>query len=186
MNAWLLGAIVAVAPLDEVHIQTTDGTQVAGVISAIKPHALVVHEGQGTHRLVELTQMDSIEIDGAPMSLEVLQSQIDLYVHERYGTGDAPQPAPGAVVLASAILPGAGHALLGDRETFAAYAIADIVSLGLAGFLIWERQSFSQGLPLLTLDLTFRVYSAAEARKIARLRREIHAKPNHLSDEPEI
>jgi len=186
MNAWLLGALVALAPLDDVRILTPDGEEVAGVISAIKPDALVVHEGEGNHRRVTVTQMRSVEIDGAPVSLVLLQEQIDRYVDERYGPQDQPQPAPGAVVLASILLPGAGHALLGDRQTFAAYAIADAVALGLAGLLIWDGQSFSEGLPLLTLDLTFRVYSAAEARKIARLRREIHAKPVHMLDEPEI
>ncbi len=184
MNTWFVGVLVAIAPLDEVRISTPDGGEVKGVVSAIKPGALVVHEGEGKHTRVELNQMSEVELEGEAIAIHSLGLEIDQYIEERYGAVDQPQPSPGAVVLASVVLPGAGHRLLGDNQTFAAYAVADLIALGLAAAIIWDRQRFAEGLPLLALDATFRVYSAAEARKEARIRREILSRRGHSRSDP--
>ncbi|MEE2751986.1 MAG: hypothetical protein VX519_11195, partial [Myxococcota bacterium] len=61
MTTWFIGAVLALAPLEEIRIETPDGSEISGVISAIKPDAVVVHEGAGKHTRVEFAQMTAVE-----------------------------------------------------------------------------------------------------------------------------
>lgn len=179
MTGGLIGVLLALAPLDSVRVETVDGLQVSGVVSAIEPGLIVVHDGAGLHTRVDLASMQAVELSGTPITLEALDHEIQQYLTRRYGPQDQPSPSPDAVAAASLLWPGAGHRMLGEQKSFASYAVADAVVLGLAVGLAAGRQSASEALPLFALSAAFRIYSAAEARKIARIRQKMQPRTPH-------
>jgi hypothetical protein len=171
MNLWLLGGL-ALAPMDHARLDLADGARVEGPVSAISPGTVVIHVGEGIHVPVPLEQITAAQVDGQSIDPAVFREEAETYLKRRYGPPGQPTPAPWAVTLASWIIPGGGQALLGDWAGFAAYAISDGVVLSLGGLLL-SRGNSNGVLPCLALDLTFRFYSAGEARAeaISRERR---------------
>ena len=168
MTLWILGGL-ALAPMDHARLDLADGVQVEGPVSAISAGAVVIHVGEGVHVEVRLQNIEAVELSGEPMDPAVFREEAEAYFVRRYGPPGQATPAPWAAALASVIIPGGGQALLGDWSGFAAYAIADVAILALAGLLL-SRGSSNGAVPCIALDLTFRFYSAGEARAEAILR----------------
>jgi hypothetical protein len=162
MTLWLLGGL-ALAPMDHARLDLADGQRVEGPVSAISPGTVVIHVGEGVHVPVLLESIAAVQVAGVSMDPAMFQQEAEAYLERRYGPPGQPAPAPWVAALASVVVPGGGQALLGDWRGFAAYAVADVVTLALGGLLL-SRGNFTGSVPCLALDLTFRFYSAGEAR----------------------
>ena len=168
MILWLLGGL-ALAPMDHARLDLVDGVRVEGPVSSISAGTVVIHVGEGVHVPVPLESIAAVQVAGESMDLALFREQAEAYLERRYGPPGQPTPAPWAAALASVVIPGGGQALLGDWSGFAAYAIADVAVLSLGGLFL-SRNMLNGAVPCLALDLTFRFYSAGEARAEAIIR----------------
>jgi hypothetical protein len=86
-------------------------------------------------------------------------------------------PAPHWTGLASAVYPGAGHALLGDWRSAGRYGLLEAVFLGTTVFLVLTAQAGAV-LPVAALDMTLRAVTVAETVREARRRDPLQVLPN--------
>ena len=66
---------------------------------------------------------------------------------------------------------GLGHATLGDGSGFARYAVLDAVLLGAAAFAVLEGPGWGLAVPVIGLDIGFRMYASGDALRITQRRR---------------
>jgi len=158
--------------MDHARLDLSDGARVEGPVSSISVGAVVIHVGEGIHVSVQLDSIAAVQVDGEAMEPGVFRGEAEAYLARRYGPPGQPTPAPWMAALASAVVPGGGQALLGDWPGFVRYVVADAAVLSLGGLFL-SRDMIGSAVPCLALDLTFRFYSAGEARAeaIARQRR---------------
>jgi len=168
MTLWLLG-VLALAPMDHVRIELADGLPVEGPVSAISAGTVVVHVGEGVQVPVLLENIAAVQVAGDTVDPALFREAAEAYLERRYGPPDQAAPAPWVAAFASVLIPGGGQAMLGDWSGFAAYAIADMAVLSLGGLFL-SRSMLNGAVPCFALGLTFRFYSAGEARAEAIIR----------------
>lgn len=162
------GAAMALAPNDRVEVVLDDGRVVSGWYQSVDAGVLTLTHG-GEVWAVPLSLVDSARVNAQPVPLTALQSHAT-----PPNTGaplrPLPAPPPGAVVGLSLVWPGLGHAALGEWGAAGSYALVNGVFWGTGAWAISERQ-LGVLIPLAGLDLLFRGWSSAEARRLALRRR---------------
>ena len=158
----------ALAPNDRVEVVLEDGRVIGGWYQPVEAGVLLLTHG-GEVWAVPLSLVESALVNDEPVPASALAA-VAPSVSSALTARPLPAPAPGAVVGLSLVWPGLGHAALGEWGGAASYAVVNGVFWGTGAWAISERQ-LGVLFPLAGLDLLFRGWSAAEARRMALRRR---------------
>jgi hypothetical protein len=177
----IVSMLFILAPNDIVELELANGDTVTGRLSSVQPGSMYVSSPVGAIE-VNLELISHARINDSSMELDVLRSEVaELWENtsERLNpVGDLPNAYWAAT--SSALLPGSGQRMLGQERAANSYLFADLALLSLGGWLILDRQDYGNALPLLGLDLIFRIYSAAEAYKDTRWRTSLMSGERHI------
>ena len=177
ITGWALAlfAQLTITPNEDISLDLIGGDTVTGRVATIRPDGLHVTTERGliwveaslvsqanfTDR--QLAQADLVEEIGKRLEYELGR------IEGRY----ALTPRPAVVAVASAVLPGAGQALLGQNKEAKGFIVADLVVLGLGSYLWFVQNDRGAAVPLFALDLIFRTSSATQAYRLSQRRRAL-------------
>lgn len=176
-----LAAPVAEAfePHEQLRLELVAGGEVSGYFYACEERALVL-TADGERRTVQLNLVDAAWRNGEPLAVDALLAEAELCYAARLAEATRPdlwRPPPLAVGAASAVWPGAGHALLGDWGTALGYSIVELGLLGAASYWLFYQEQPGPILPIIALDLVFRTYAVVDSSRAARRRRQLVLSP---------
>ena len=161
-------------PAEQVHLQLVGGEEMVGRVSDATPGVLRLTTEQGL-REVPVALVEEAIIEGRTLDAQGLEEEIIgmLQVEMERWEGTA-MPTPFWTGAASAVWAGGGQAALRQWDRAGAYAVTDLVCVGLAAWFLLKEESPGQAVPLLAFSLLFKGYSAAEARSDAKRRRRVY------------
>ncbi len=169
----LLPAALALDGNDEMQLTLRGGSVVTGRYLRVSADGLVL-SGEDGPVDVPMVLVESAVVDGDAMGVAELSAALATARESLavWLVDPPPHPAPAVVIGASMLWAGAGHAALGDWRSLAAYSVVEGV-LWTAAAVNIAQQDARPLLPLLGLDIAFKVWSARESSRTARQRREI-------------
>ncbi|MCB9791835.1 MAG: hypothetical protein H6741_03825 [Alphaproteobacteria bacterium] len=174
-----LGAAWALTAKDELDLTLVAGGEVRGYFYACHEGALSL-TSDGALTRVNLSLVEAAQVDGAAMPLDLLRAEVEACYEERIRAATDPnvrRPPPLAVGAASALWPGAGHAMLGDWGTALGYSLVELGLIGAASYWLIGQDQPGPIIPIIALDLVFRTYSVADSSREARRRRQVALTP---------
>ena len=160
-------------PAESVRLQLVGGEEMAGRVSDAAPGLLILTTESGL-REVPVALVEAAVFEARTLDAEALEGEILAMLEAEFASGTG-VPAPFWTATASVVWAGGGQAALGQWNRARAYAVTDLVCLGLASWFLLREESPGQAVPLLAFSLVFKSYSAAEAVRDARRRRRVHA-----------
>lgn len=157
---------------DYLYLVMADGIRVKGWYYDTKDGVLTV-SGDGRLLDVSVDAIASVVRNGEPWPLSELLADVAIeQAKEDAWRADPPPHPPGWVVVSgNMVCCGLGHASLGDGPGFARYAVLDAVLLGAAAFAVLEGPGWGLAVPVIGLDIGFRMYASGDALRITQRRR---------------
>lgn len=174
-----VGSAQALGPDERLRLQLVAGGEVSGFFYSCEAAALTITAG-GERQSVPLSLIEGAWRGEEHLTAEALRAEAEACYEARLAEASAPglrRPPPLAVGLASAVLPGAGHAMLGDWGTAIGYGVVELGLLGAASYWLFYERRPGPILPIIALDLVFRTYAIADSARIAKRRRQLVISP---------
>ena len=165
---WSTGAL-ALDSGDALVLALSDGRTVEGWYLRSEPGLVVLSGPQGEIR-VPRALVVSAQAQGLPLQLQALDAGQGGGPTGAAPAASLPRPSPGGAVALSLLVPGAGHAAVGDWLAAGGYVLVDGV-LWATGVYAVRKQQVGVLLPLIAVDLLLRGCSAGESSRLARRRR---------------
>ncbi len=156
---------------DALRVTVVGGDVVEGwYVSAVD--GLLVLSGNNQFYEVPLPAIQTIVRDGELLDPLTVQAELASAqaTMDAFRADPPPHPHPAAVIGASMLFAGAGHAMVGEWKPVAGYAAVELVLLGTAAWNVRNR-TYAVLVPLGLLEMVVRGYSASEAAAITRSRR---------------
>ncbi|HCH62264.1 MAG: hypothetical protein CL927_08705 [Deltaproteobacteria bacterium] len=157
---------------DYLYLVLADGIRVKGWYYGSLDGVLTV-SGDGRLLDVSVDAIASVVRNGEPWPLSELLADVAIEQAKEDAWRLAPPPHPPGWLVVSGNMAccGLGHAALGDGRGFARYAIIDAVLLGAAAYAVLEGPGWGLAVPVVGLDIGFRIYASGDALRATQRRR---------------
>lgn len=168
----LWAVLLGIAPNEPIDLQLVGGKEISGRVASVRADGVDVATQEGRSfvatALVEQAQFTDRTVDQMGLRAEIAE-RLDYELLRLPTKGQVPNPY--LVATSSFLVPGMGELILGDWPDAKGLFLADIVVLGLGGYLWFVQEDQGAAVPLFALDLIFRLTSSAQVfRKSSRQR----------------
>ena len=172
LSALLSTPVHAMSGNDYLYLVLADGIRVKGWYYETRDGVLTV-SGEGRLVDVSVDSIASVVRNGQPWPLSELLAEvaIEQASEDAWRASPPPHPPGWLVVSGNMACCGLGHAALGDGKGFARYAILDAIFLGAAAFAVLEGPGWGLAVPVIGLDVGFRMYASGDALRTTQRRR---------------
>lgn len=171
-TALLASPAHALSGNDFLYLVLADGMRVKGWYYETRDGVLTL---SGDSRLIEVpvSAVASVVRNGEPWPLTELLSDVavEQAKEDAWRANPPPHPPGWLVVSGDVVCCGLGHLAIGDKKSFAKYALVDVVFLGTAAWAAIDGPGWGLAVPIVGLDALFRGYAAGDALRTTQRRR---------------